>query len=44
MNRASAYNLQFAAPLGEKEVNGIAKSIVMILLSKHTDLILNLRE
>lgn len=25
--RASAYNLQFASPLDEKEVNGIAKSI-----------------
>ncbi len=25
--RASAYNLQFAAPLDENEVNGIAKSI-----------------
>ena len=34
--RASAYNLQFAAPLDENEVSGIAKSIAKWTISKFT--------
>ncbi|MDN4326148.1 primase C-terminal domain-containing protein, partial [Citrobacter freundii] len=35
--RANAYNLQFAAPLDENEVNGIAKSIAKWTKSKFSE-------
>ncbi|HCI5865253.1 TPA: primase C-terminal domain-containing protein [Klebsiella pneumoniae] len=35
--RASAYNLQFAAPLDENKVDGIAKSIAKWTISKFSE-------